>query len=66
MNYIEHQEFERIIPVRDNSTQFSFVIFNLLESVAYNITVAASTSEGIGPLAHVQTSTYNTGLNYIL
>ena len=66
LDFIEHQQFERILPVRDNSTRFSFIILDLLESVTYNITVAASTIVGLGPLAHVETSTYNTGLNYLL
>ena len=57
-----HNEVERIIPVNDNSTSFSFTISNLLEAVNYSIDVSASTIEGMGPYSEsVYITTFHTG-----
>ena len=67
LDFDEHQEFDRIIPVRDNRTGFSFIISNLLESVTYRIRVAASTTiEGMGPSSEIETSTFHTGIVSLL
>ena len=53
---------ERIIPVNDNSTSFSFTISNLLQGATYRIDVSASTIEGMGPYSEsVYITTFHTG-----
>ena len=56
-------ERERILPVSDNSTRFSFVLQSLEEATMYSITVAASTIKGSGPVTPIPTvsRTFNAG-----
>lgn len=56
---------ERLLPVSDNSTKYCFLLTGLEEGSEYTISVAASTSEGIGPASYTQAGTFNTGMLYL-
>ena len=64
----EQKAIDRLIPVRDNSTKFCFLLNGLEEASTYEIEVRATTVvDGNGPSITVSASTFNAGLfSYVI